>query len=980
MSAKVLLRVDNNVTYVYGRLDSDAYKELKKVLGYYPEDSFWMVRNSVKEDENGNPEKGQEWKQNWDGLITTVCWSKRYCKCSVKKDGPHFPSGLLSKAIGFFNDYNIEYSIEDIRIKTLPTTNYSMSKEFEFRDYQQNIINRVSGTKDYKGIDRGLIKCATGAGKTGIASGIIAAMGVSPTIFYVPSVDLLEQAKNELERFIRYHGETFEVGIVGGGQKKIRDINVMTIQTAVRSLGGVWVKFDDEDGTKKEEQEQEFADRNKEEIRELIQGTKLMLCDEVQHWASETCQIISDNSINCQYRYGLSVFPDSVVELRGECFGEGMSCPIEDAWKYASSFGCYRIYKKNGYEYLEFDSVESRGWDGHNFIWKPLKRFIRHINNKKSYSIRFAGKEEIKMTEDHSIFRIKDNDTIEECRPDELRKNDILLVDDGTNFGENKESLKAIDILALNPRRMRVAVDLSGIEAAQIGVSSVRLSNLRNRGKIAKKYGGSLYLKDYLKYRDILPDAKWIYVEGSNSTGISADLTIEDIGYLMGFYIGDGWTDGTRVNFAVEKSIKKYFLNHINHLDKIAINPKIRDIEKGSVEVRCSCRPLVDFIQFYLGGKKCYEKYIPNDILFGREHVKRNVLEGLIASDGSRIRSKEDKKRNRKPCSFTTTSLVLKNNFCLLLRSLNVPYTTSKRNPKLGGVIDGRQIKGKYVSYQVLFSDNALSGENTGKKGKIKNTNLNCIEKKVLDVDMIDHSEYVYDFEMTGHPSFVANGVLVHNSATPYRDKGDDILIDACFGKTIADINASFLIKRGYLVKPIIYFDKVDNMRGITKSSYANIYKQAIVENEYRNNRIITFAELFRERGRKVLILVKQINHGNLLEKLIPGSVFLHGGTSKKKRIAHLDKMRENVPHVTIASVIFDEGIDCKPLDTLILGGSGKSPTRALQRIGRILRPHPDKDGAIAMDFMDDCKYMKSHSLKRKSIYETEEEFDIRSS
>jgi len=131
------------------------------------------------------------------------------------------------------------------------------------------------------------------------------------------------------------------------------------------------------------------------------------------------------------------------------------------------------------------------------------------------------------------------------------------------------------------------------------------------------------------------------------------------------------------------------------------------------------------------------------------------------------------------------------------------------------------------------------------------------------------------------------------------------------------------------------------------------------------------------DQGRKILILVKQIAHGKLLEKLIPDSIFMHGSTGKRKRQKHLDIMRKGLPQITIASVIFDEGIDCKPLDTLILAGGGKSPTRALQRIGRILRPYPNKKDAIAVDFMDNCKYMQAHSSKRAGIYKTEEEFDI---
>jgi len=507
---KLVLRVDHNSTYVEGRMSSEIYDKFKRELGYLPENSFWMIKN--------NSEKAQTheaWKKNWDGNISAVCWNKQFCHCHVKKSGLHFQTGLLSKAASFLKDNNVPFRRIDVRSKTEKTDDYSMSEEFEFRDYQQDIINKVVGNKQTQGIDRGIIKAATGSGKTGIASGIVAGIGVSPAIFYVPSIDLLKQAKDELERFVRYNNLGVKVGMIGGGKKDIQDINVMTIQTAVRSLGGVWVKFDDEDVTKDDTDINDI----KEEVKNLIKESKLIICDEVQHWAAETCQIISDASLSCQYRYGFS--------------------------------------------------------------------------------------------------------------------------------------------------------------------------------------------------------------------------------------------------------------------------------------------------------------------------------------------------------------------------------------------------------------------------------------------------------------------------ATPYRDQGDDILIEGCFGRTISDISASFLIKKGYLMKPIIYFNKINNMRGLRKSSYANVYKQAIIENEYRNDQIVQMANRFINSDRKILILVKHIKHGKMLEALLPDSAFIYGGTAKKKRAAHLDKMRKGDPQITIASVIFDEGIDVRPLDTLILAGGGKSPTRALQRIGRILRPYEGKKDAIAVDFMDDCKYMKAHSKKRLNIYKTEEEFEI---
>lgn len=505
-------RIDNNTTYILGRLESEVYQGLKKHLGYRPENAYFMMRQV---EEKNRQRRDRSWAKEWDGYISTVCWSAASCKCSIKKQGTHFPTGLVSKALKFLKDRGVSVKVTDCRKPVEKTLDLHMSKEFEVRDYQQSVIEDALKT------DRALIKLSTGGGKTSLASAIMAGRAVSPMIFYVTSIDLLVQAKNELQKFIKSNDMDIEVGELSGNKKDIKDITVMTVQTAVRSLGGVWKKYDEEDAKK----EKTDITAIKEDVKKLIRSAKLIMCDEVQHWASETCQIISDNSVSARYRYALS--------------------------------------------------------------------------------------------------------------------------------------------------------------------------------------------------------------------------------------------------------------------------------------------------------------------------------------------------------------------------------------------------------------------------------------------------------------------------ATPYRDKGDDILIDACFGKIIADVNASQLIRSGHLVKPEITFVTIDNKTSLKKMSYVNIYKECIVYNEIRNNIISVLAKKMFHTGRNVLILCKQIAHGKLLQKLIPDSIFLHGEHSTKKRQKHLDIMRSGDPAITIASTIFDEGVDCKPLDGLILAGSGKSATRALQRIGRVLRPYQYangkiKDRALVIDFMDNCKYMKEQSNTRLKMYRTEPEFEIK--
>ena len=155
----LVLRVDHNSTYVEGKMQSEIYDKFKRELGYTPENVFWMIKNN-----SDNAKQHEKWKKEWDGNISAVCWNKQFCHCHVKKSGLHFQTGLLSKAVNFLRENNVPFRRVDARIKTPKTDLYSMSEEFEFRDYQQDVINKVVGTKITQGIDRGIIKVATGGG------------------------------------------------------------------------------------------------------------------------------------------------------------------------------------------------------------------------------------------------------------------------------------------------------------------------------------------------------------------------------------------------------------------------------------------------------------------------------------------------------------------------------------------------------------------------------------------------------------------------------------------------------------------------------------------------------------------------------------------------------------------------------------------------------------------------------------------------
>lgn len=218
-------------------------------------------------------------------------------------------------------------------------------------------------------------------------------------------------------------------------------------------------------------------------------------------------------------------------------------------------------------------------------------------------------------------------------------------------------------------------------------------------------------------------------------------------------------------------------------------------------------------------------------------------------------------------------------------------------------------------------------------------------------------------------------------SASPWRDDNADIMIESILGNKIYDLPASTLIRQKYLVKPIIKFMNVPKLDEKLPKNYAYVYNKYIIENEVRNGLVVNAVENMVAKGYKPLVLYDKINHGKILNKLLSEKMpvaLLSGKDSIDKRNKVKEQIDSGEIKCVIASKIFDLAVDIPCLSGLVLGGGGKSSVRALQRIGRVIRPHPGKKFAAIVDFLDNAHYLKDHSKARRKIYETEEEFDVK--
>ena len=109
----------------------------------------------------------------------------------------------------------------DDRVATPESGRLSLSHAYDLRPYQEAAVTawRDAG-------DRGVIELPTGAGKTVVAIDSIAKSGV-PTLVVVPTIDLLDQWRRELETEF-----DVAVGQFGGGEQTQAPITVSTYDSA----------------------------------------------------------------------------------------------------------------------------------------------------------------------------------------------------------------------------------------------------------------------------------------------------------------------------------------------------------------------------------------------------------------------------------------------------------------------------------------------------------------------------------------------------------------------------------------------------------------------------------------------------------------------------------------------------------------------------------------------------------------------------
>lgn len=208
-----------------------------------------------------------------------------------------FPTGLLPRVEDFYREANKDFEIVDKRPKKSvgnPRDILSKLASLNKNPYPYQLETLEAVDKN----DRGIIKVATGGGKSLIGALIASKFG-KKTILYVIGKDLLYQ-------FHEFFSSIFDekIGIIGDGNCDIQDINIASIWTIGQAVG-----LDKKDILLDETSDEKEVGKNKyADILQLLKDAKVHIIDECHMSACDTIQQIFKISVP-EHLYGLSGSP-----------------------------------------------------------------------------------------------------------------------------------------------------------------------------------------------------------------------------------------------------------------------------------------------------------------------------------------------------------------------------------------------------------------------------------------------------------------------------------------------------------------------------------------------------------------------------------------------------------------------------------------------------------------------------------------------
>jgi len=215
-------------------------------------------------------------------------------------------------------------------------------------------------------------------------------------------------------------------------------------------------------------------------------------------------------------------------------------------------------------------------------------------------------------------------------------------------------------------------------------------------------------------------------------------------------------------------------------------------------------------------------------------------------------------------------------------------------------------------------------------------------------------------------------------TGTMPEEEADKVGVVACIGPLLGKINTKELQDLGILAKLHV---NVWQLQDLGETAFTNYQAELkwLTTSQARLKFLAKSVIEMSESG-NTLILVDRVQTGEMLQSLIPDSIFVSGKMKSKDRKDEYKEVQEVDGKVIIATYgVASTGINIVRIYNLVLFEAGKSFVRVIQSIGRGIRVAPDKDFVNVYDVCSNCKFSKRHLTRRKVFYkEAEYPFSVK--
>ncbi len=207
-------------------------------------------------------------------------------------------------------------------------------------------------------------------------------------------------------------------------------------------------------------------------------------------------------------------------------------------------------------------------------------------------------------------------------------------------------------------------------------------------------------------------------------------------------------------------------------------------------------------------------------------------------------------------------------------------------------------------------------------------------------------------------------------TATPDRADGLTPMLVFAIGEPVFRVEHARLVAAGHLVVPEI----VAVETGITgrSGSHTDLVAE-LVRHEARNARLLQLVTESTFNRHATLVLSARVDHcEHLAARLCEDDVAaaaLTSRTPKAQRTAILDAFRSGELSAVCATSLADEGLDVSRLERLVLATPARAEGRTIQRLGRLMRPHPGKRTPVLYDLVDDHPIARRQHAARRAAY-----------